>query len=59
MNHIFCILFLLCMCGITWAQEYKLTEIEEIAFAFFNQQELQSITKGHTSTTKRIASLEA
>lgn len=59
MNHIFCILFLLCMCGITWAQEYKLTEIEEIAFAFFNQPELQSITKGHTSTTKRIASLEA
>ena len=53
------ILFLLCVSAIMHAQEYQITEIEEIAYAFFNKgpQYIQGVE--HTRPTKQIASIQA
>jgi hypothetical protein len=59
MNRGFYILLFLYICGIIHAQEYQISEIEEIAYSFFNSgpQRIQGIDD--TYATKQIASIEA
>ncbi len=53
------ILLLLCVSGIIHAQEYQMAEVEEIAYAFFNEDPQYTQGINHTYPTKHIASIQA
>lgn len=48
---------IVCTSNYVYAQEYQISEIEEIAYAFFNQA--NSMTNRSNSQHKKIATIEA
>lgn len=59
MKRFFYTIFLLSICGLIIAQEYQITEIENIAYSFFNRDTLHIVDKDSVYLTKQIASIEA
>lgn len=53
------IILLLCVGSFIHAQEYQLSELEDIAYTFFNRDTLHVVNKDSVCLTKQIASIEA
>lgn len=59
MKRFFYTIFLLSICGLIIAQEYQITEIENIAYSFFNRDTLHIVDKDSVYLTKQIATIES
>ena len=57
MKKILYVLFFLCICTIGNAQEYKIEEIENIAYSFFNSNVQQDARSSNVQ--KKVATIEA
>lgn len=56
---LFCIATIFLICCEVYAQEYQLTEIEDIAMSFLNRNSQNTATRSSTAATKQVSNIEA